>query len=74
MLDRFDSTTGAATIEADVLVVIAEADEIVPRGRSDALVEAFRSRPRVVVLEGARHNEIDLDPRYLDEVAGFLEG
>jgi len=74
MLDRFDSTSGAATIAADVLVVIAEADEIIPRGRSDALVAAFRSRPRVVVLEGARHNEIDLDPRYLDEVAGFLDG
>jgi pimeloyl-ACP methyl ester carboxylesterase len=74
MLDRFDSTTGAATIAADVLVVIAEADEIIPRGRSDALVEAFPSRPRVVVLEGARHNEIELDPRYLDEIAGFLDG
>jgi pimeloyl-ACP methyl ester carboxylesterase len=74
MLDRFDSTIGAATIAADVLVVIAEADEIIPRGRSDALVEAFPSRPRVVVLEGARHNEIELDPRYLDEIAGFLDG
>ena len=74
MLDRFDSTTGAAAIAADVLVVIAEADEIIPRGRSDALVEAFRSPPRVVVLEGARHNEIDLDPRYLDEIAGFFDG
>ena len=52
--------------------MIAEADEIVPRARSDALVNAFRTRPRVVVLEAARHNEIDLDPRYLDEVATFL--
>jgi hypothetical protein len=25
-----------------------------------------------VVVEGARHNGIDLDPRYLDEVARFL--
>ena len=74
MLDRFDSAREAPAIAADVLVVIAEADEIIPRGRSDALVEAFRSRPRVVVLEGARHNEIDLDSRYLDEIAAFLEG
>jgi uncharacterized protein len=74
MLDRFDSADGAPAIAADVLVVIAEVDEIIPRGRSDALVGAFRSPPRVVVLEGARHNDIDLDPRYLDEVAGFLEG
>ena len=74
MLDRYDSAAGAPEIAADVLVVIAGADEIIPRGRSDALVEAFRSPPRVVVLEGARHNDIDLDPRYLDEVAGFLGG
>lgn len=74
MLDRFDSASLAPAITADVLVVIAEADEIVPRHRSDALVDAFRSRPRLVVLEGARHNEIDLDPRYLDGIADFLDG
>lgn len=73
MLDRFDSAREAPAISADVLVIIAEADEIIPRGRSDALVEAFQSRPRVVVLEGARHNDIDLDSRYLDEIAAFLE-
>ena len=73
MLDRFDSAREAPAIAADVLVVIAEADEIIPRGRSDALVDAFRSRPRVVVLEGARHNDIDLDSRYLDEIAAFLD-
>jgi uncharacterized protein len=73
MLDRYDSAREAPAIAADVLVIIAEADEIVPRGRSDALVEAFRSRPRVVLLEGARHNDIDLDSRYLDEIAAFLE-
>lgn len=72
MLDRYDSAGPASAITAEVLVMIAEADEIVPRARSDALVNAFRTRPRVVVLEAARHNEIDLDPRYLDEVATFL--
>ena len=72
MRDRFDSASRAPAVSADALVVIAGEDEIVPRARSDALVAAFRSRPRVVVLEGARHNEIDLDPRYLDELAMFL--
>jgi uncharacterized protein len=73
MLDRFDSARRAPAIAAETLVVIAEADEIVPRANSEALVQAFKSRPRVVVLAGAGHNDIDLDPRYLDEVAGFLE-
>jgi uncharacterized protein len=72
MLDRYDSAGEAPEIAAEVLVVIAGADEIIPRARSEALVEAFRSRPRVIVLEGARHNDIDGDPRYLDEVIDFL--
>jgi fermentation-respiration switch protein FrsA (DUF1100 family) len=74
MLDRYDSAGEAPEIAAEVLVVIAGADEIIPRARSEALVEAFRSRPRVIVLEGARHNDIDGDPRYLDEVTRFLGG
>jgi pimeloyl-ACP methyl ester carboxylesterase len=72
MLDRFDSAGRAPAISAEALVVIAGADEVIPRSRSDALVDAFASPPRVVVLEGAGHNDIDLDPRYLDEVARFL--
>jgi hypothetical protein len=74
MLDRYDSASRAPAVSAGTLVVIAENDEIIPRARSDALVDDLRPRPRVVVLEGARHNEIDLDPRYLDEVVAFLGG
>jgi hypothetical protein len=52
--------------------VVAEADEIIPRVRTDALTDAFSVRPRVLVLNGAGHNDLDLDPSYLREVAGFL--
>jgi hypothetical protein len=72
MLDRYDSASRAPAIRTPALVVIAEFDEVVPRARSDALVAALPIAPRVVVLEGAGHNEIDLDPRYLDELAMFL--
>jgi pimeloyl-ACP methyl ester carboxylesterase len=72
MRDRYDSASRAPGITAETLVVIAEADEIIPRARSDALVAALTNDPRVIVLEEARHNEIDLDPRYLDELAKFL--
>ena len=73
MRDRFDSERRAASIASETLFVVAGDDEIIPRARSDALAEAFRTNPRVVVLEGARHNGVDLDPRYLDEVATFLD-
>jgi pimeloyl-ACP methyl ester carboxylesterase len=72
MRDRFDSASLAPAIAAETLVVIAGEDEIIPRARSEALVAAFRDRPRVVVLEGSGHNDIDLDPQYLDELANFL--
>ena len=72
MLDRYDSAARAATVQAPALVVIAQADEVVPRARSDALIDAFRVRPRVRVLEGAGHNDLDLDPGYLDGVVEFL--
>ena len=73
MLDRYESAVRAPDVTAEALVVIAGEDEVIPRARSEALVDAFRTRPRVVVLEGGRHNDIDLDPRYLDEVVAFFE-
>ena len=72
MLDRYDSADRIPAVRAPTLVVVAESDEVVPRARTDALIEAFTIRPRVLVLEGARHNDLDLDPRYLREVVDFL--
>ncbi len=72
MLDRFDSASRAPKVGAEALVVIAAEDEVIPRARSDALVAAWPSPPRVVVLDGAGHNDLDLDPRYFGELAKFL--
>lgn len=72
--DRFDSARRAPAIEEPTLVVIGDSDEIIPRERTDALISAFRVKPRVVVLKDATHNSIDLDPRYLNELAAFLSG
>ena len=72
MLDRYESAVIAPAVRAETLVVVAEADEIIPRARTDALIAAFRVRPRVLVLEGARHNDLDADPAYLRGVAAFL--
>ncbi len=73
MRDRYDSTSRAPGIKANILVVIAGADEIIPRKRTDALVAKLRpGQARVIVLEGARHNDFDLEPRYLGELREFL--
>jgi pimeloyl-ACP methyl ester carboxylesterase len=72
--DRYDSASRAAEVTAPVLVVIAERDEIVPRARSQALVEAFAAEQvRVSVIPGARHNTLDAQPAYLEAVSAFLE-
>lgn len=73
MKDRYDSASRAHSIRAPVLAVIAAEDEIVPRARSDALVNAFRpGQVRVVVVPGAQHNTLDLSPKYLQSVRAFL--
>lgn len=71
--DRFASTDGASRVSAPVLVVIAGADEIVPRERSNALASAFApGQVQVVVVPGAGHNTLDQSPGYLGSVRAFL--
>ena len=72
MLDRYDSAARIPAVRSPALVVVAEADEVVPRARTDALINAFSVRPRVLVLKGVGHNDLDLDPGYLREVVDFL--
>jgi hypothetical protein len=71
--DRYESGRRAGGVAARTLVVLAGRDEIVPRSSSDALVAALApGRTRVLVIEGAGHNEIDFSPRYLAELARFM--
>jgi uncharacterized protein len=73
MRDRYDSASRAREITAPVLVVIAAEDEIIPRGRSEALVAAFPpGRVRIEVITGVMHNTLDLSPAYLGTVRRFL--
>jgi pimeloyl-ACP methyl ester carboxylesterase len=73
--DRYESARVAGDVAAKTLVVVAGRDEIVPRASSDALVGALApGRTRVVVIDGAGHNEIDYSPRYLAEIARFFDG
>jgi uncharacterized protein len=72
--DRYDSASHAATVDAPVLVVIAENDEIIPRVRSRALVEALPAgRVRVEEVRGVGHNTLDAAPRYLGSIQAFLD-
>ena len=73
MRDRYESAKRVPAVRAPTLVVIAGADEIVPRRRSEALVAAFpASQVRSEVLRGATHNGLDRMPQYLERVEEFL--
>jgi uncharacterized protein len=71
--DRFESAAHAPAIRVPTLLVVAGADRLIARERSDALAAAFTAAPvRTVLIEGAGHNEIDSRPQYLESIAEFL--
>jgi len=71
--DKFDSVGRVADINAPVLVVIAENDEVIPRRHSDALAEAFpESQVTVEVIPDTGHNTIGMSPRYANVLSKFL--
>ena len=72
--DRYDSARRVPAVNAATLVVIAGSDEIIPRASTEALVRKFPpAQVHACVLEGARHNEIDLEPQYLERLQAFLD-
>jgi uncharacterized protein len=74
--DRFDSAALAGRLDAPLLVVAGGRDRIVPVGHSRRLFAAAPQPKRLVVLDGADHNDADLlaGPRLLAELAAFLAG
>jgi uncharacterized protein len=74
--DRYDSAALAGRLAAPLLVVAGDRDRIVPAGHSRRLFAAAPRPKRLVVLEGADHNDHDLlaGPRLLAELRAFLAG
>jgi pimeloyl-ACP methyl ester carboxylesterase len=55
--DRYDSAAHLAAFAAPVLVAVAERDEIVPARFGRALFDALPQPKRLVIIEGAGHND-----------------
>jgi uncharacterized protein len=74
--DRYDSAARAGRLTAPLLVVAGGRDRIVPAGHSRRLFAAAPQPKRLVVLDGADHNDHDLlaGPRLLAELRAFLAG
>jgi uncharacterized protein len=74
--DRYDSLAMAGRLAAPLLVVAGGRDRIVPASHSRRLFVAAPQPKRLVVLDGADHNDHDLlaGPRLLAELRAFLAG
>jgi fermentation-respiration switch protein FrsA (DUF1100 family) len=71
--DKFASDTRAAAISIPTLVILADADEVIPRANSEALIAAFRKvMPTTRIISNSSHNSILTSDRYWQDVREFL--
>ncbi len=71
--DKFDSIGRVADIDAPVLIVTADNDEVIMKRHSDALAGAFPdSQVTIEIIADTGHNTIDMSPRYSNVLSTFL--
>lgn len=72
--DRYDSVKWAGSIASKTLLLIAEADQVVPRKHSMRLLDALRhTQPDMLIIEGATHNTISEFDEYQLKLAEFFK-
>ena len=69
----FVTSQYAPRAKAPALFVLAESDWVVPRKRSEALIDLWQAPKQVVVIPNATHNNFD-SSEYRRAVSGFLSG
>jgi len=70
--DRFDSLAQAPRVRADVLVVIAGRDDVIPPSHAERLAAAFPVPPQVLRLPDAQHSNVQVLPAYEAALVGFF--
>lgn len=71
--DRFDSIGKIGEIGASILVLVAGQDGIIPRERTDSLIDAIPAgQIYVQVVENASHNTIQSSTDYADALISFI--
>ncbi len=72
-LDKFESWRVAKTLTIPTLVIRAGNDEVIPAANTAALIAGFNNRPQEIIIEGAGHNDLDLDENYSRSLQLFLK-
>lgn len=68
----FPSDEYAATIQAPLLMLIAENDEVIPLSQSEKLFAAWLGTKEKILLEGMAHNDIQMHRKYYRLIRAFL--
>jgi len=73
MRHRFDSAALAPRLRMPALILVGDADDLVPPHHSDKLAAAWGGPVQRVSLEGFGHNDLDVNPRYDAAIRAFLD-
>ena len=73
MRHPFDSAAHAPALRMPLLVLIGDADTLVPPGLSERLAGLWGGPVERLVLHGYGHNDLSIDPRYDAAIHGFLD-
>ena len=69
---RFDSLALAPRLDAPLLMLIAEHDQVIPPEHAERLYEAWGGPKTKLILRGATHNSTDGDPDFWPSIDRFL--
>jgi len=71
--DTYDSASRAKNIRSDVLVIVAEYDEIIPMSHTQALIDEFENlQVKVLVIKNTGHNSLSERSEYYEAIKRFL--
>ena len=73
MRRRFESAALAPRLRMPALILVGDADDLVPPHHSDKLAAAWGGPVQRVSLEGFGHNDLDVNPRYDAAIRAFLD-
>lgn len=74
VLDQYNNIDNLQGFEGNIAVILAGNDEVVPVQHGQRLYESITANKKLWVFEGARHNEMPVDPGlpWWEEVIAFI--
>ena len=69
----FDSGKHAPAMRMPALVIMGDADEVIPMRHSERLAALWGGEAQRLVLHGFGHNDLQMDPRYAATIRAFLD-